>query len=117
VNVEGERRENRGRGEGILQMGGSRECLRWIVGGGLLFQKVHLDRNVLSGFVYYDKGASHGDGKCLAVEFVDVGSVVVVFHYQVDFVIDNGVGALDCSALGIDDKGFVGREGPDTIDE
>ena len=88
-----------------------------IVGGGLLFQKVHLDRNVLSGFVYYDKGAGHGDGKCLAVEFVDVGSVVVVFHYQVDFVIDNGVGALDCSVLGIDDKRFVGREGPDTIDE
>ena len=54
-----------------------------------MFQKVHLDRNVLSGFVYYDKGAGHGDGKRLAVEFVDVGSVVVVFHYQVDFVIDD----------------------------
>ena len=115
--MEGERRENRGRGKGILQTGGPRECLKRKVGEGLLFQKVHLDRNVLSGFVYYDKGAGHGDGKCLAVEFVDVGSVVVVFHYQVDFVIDNGVGALDCSALGIDDKGFVGRECPDAIDE
>ena len=115
--MEGERRENRGRGKGILQTGGARECLQRRVGEGLLFQKVHLDRNVLSGFVYYDKGASHGDGKCLAVEFVDVGSVVVVFHYQVDLVIDDGVGALDCSVLGIDDKGFVGREGPDTIDK
>jgi len=117
VNGGGERRENRGRGKGILQTGGSRECLKRKVGGGLLFQKVHLDRNVLSGFVYYDKGTSHGDGKCLAVEFVDVGCVVIVFHYQVDFVIDDGVGALDCSVLGIDDKGFVGREGPDAIDK
>ena len=117
MNGGGERRENRGRGKGILQTGGSRECLQRIVGGGLLFQKVHLDRNVLSGFVYYDKGTSHGDGTRLTVEFVHVGSVVIVFHYKVDFVIDNGVGALDCSVLGIDDKGFVGREGPDAIDE
>lgn len=115
--MEGDRRENLGREKGILQTGGSREYLKRIVGGGLLFQKVHLDRNVLSGFVYYDKGTSHGDGKCLAVEFVDVGSVVIVFHYQVDFVIDNGVGALECSVLGIDDKRFVGREGPDAIDK
>ena len=91
--MEGDRRENRGRGKGILQTGGSRECLQWIVGGGLLFQKVHLDRNIMSGFVYYNKGTTHGDRKCLAVEFVDVGSVVFAVHEQVEFVLINGVGA------------------------